>query len=162
LIDGGLGRRGPRREAGDVLLHRLDALGQDFKLVELGRTPPGDGRLVVTSLLLDLLRRARRVVCRDRFQVFSHDEGLALRQRLWMGEDPLHLVATCARHCQQAVVDLQRDLGHHQRSILEQEIVGLEDAAPLRVFDRDEGEVDRLVGHPVKGMPKGAEGLRGR
>jgi hypothetical protein len=69
-----------------------------------------------------------------------------------MRQDPLQLVATGTGHRQQAVVDLQRDLRHDQRSILEQEIVGFEYAATLRVLDRDEGEVDRLVGHPVKGM----------
>jgi len=67
-----------------------------------------------------------------------------------------------ARNRQQAVVNLQRDLGNHQRSILEQEIVSLEHAAPLRVLDRDQREVDRLVGDAVKGMPQRAEGLCGR
>jgi hypothetical protein len=94
--------------------------------------------------------------------VFAHDKGFALRQRLWMREDPLHLVATGAGHRQQAMVNLQRDLGDHQGSVLEQEIVGLEHAAALRILDRDEGEVNRLVGDPMKGMPQCAEGLRGR
>jgi hypothetical protein len=61
------------------------------------------------------------------------------------------------------VVNLQRDLGHDQRSVLEQQVVGLEDAAALRVLDRDQGEVDRLVGNPVEGMPQRSKrlGLRG-
>src|SRR3984893_10314486 len=85
------GRLGPpwspawdQKEASDVLLHRLDALGQDLQAVKLGRSPPGNGRLIVTALLLDQLGRACGVVCGDRFQVFADDEGLTLRQCLRM------------------------------------------------------------------------------
>jgi hypothetical protein len=79
-----------------------------------------------------------------------------------MGEDPLQLLATGTRHRKEAVVDLQRDLGDHQRSVLEQQIIGFEHAAALRILDRDEREVDRLIGDPVKGVPQRAEGLRRR
>ena len=58
------------------------------------------------------------------------------------------------------MVNLQRDLRNDERSIFQQQILGFEHAAALRVLDRDEGKVHRLVGHPVKGMPQRAEGLR--
>jgi hypothetical protein len=57
------------------------------------------------------------------------------------------------------VVDLEGHLRHHQRPVLEQEVVGLENAAPLRILDRDQREVHGLVGNPVKGMPQGSKRL---
>jgi hypothetical protein len=60
------------------------------------------------------------------------------------------------------VVDLQRDLGNHERPILEQEIVRLQHAAALRVLDRDQREVNGLIGDPVEGVTQRTERLRGR
>ena len=60
------------------------------------------------------------------------------------------------------MVDLQCDFGNDQGSILEQEIVGIEHATALRILDRDEREIHRLVSDPMKRMPQRAEGLRGR
>ena len=57
------------------------------------------------------------------------------------------------------MVDLERDLGDHQGSVFEQQVVGLENAAGLRILDRDEGEVNRLVSDPMEDVTKGPEGL---
>jgi hypothetical protein len=57
------------------------------------------------------------------------------------------------------VVDLESDLCDHERSVLEQKIVGLEDAAPLRVLDRNERKVHRLIGDAMEGMPERSERL---
>ena len=56
------------------------------------------------------------------------------------------------------MIDLQRNFGHHQGAVLEEQVVGLQDAAPLRVFDGDQCEVHRLVGHPVKRVPQRSKG----
>ena len=72
------------------------------------------------------------------------------------------MAALGARNRQQAVVDLEGHLRHDERPVLEQEIVGLEHATALRILDRDEREIHRLVGDPVKRMPQRAKGLRGR
>jgi hypothetical protein len=60
------------------------------------------------------------------------------------------------------MVDLQCDLGNHERPILEQQIVRLQHAAALRVLDGDEREVNGLIRNPVEGVTQRAEGLRGR
>jgi hypothetical protein len=60
------------------------------------------------------------------------------------------------------VVDLQRDLGNHERPILEQEIVRFQHATALRILDGDEREVNRLIGDSVEGVAQRTEGLRGR
>jgi hypothetical protein len=57
------------------------------------------------------------------------------------------------------VVDLQGNLCYHQRPVLEQKIVRLEHAASLRVLDRDQREVHRLVRDPVEGMTKCSKSL---
>src|SRR6266550_7957996 len=94
-----------QEEAGDVLLHGLNPLRQDLEPLQLGGAPPGDRGLVLTTLLLNLLRGPGRVIRRDWFQVFPHDEGLALGQRLRMRQDSRRLAAFRARHRQQAVVN---------------------------------------------------------
>ena len=61
------------------------------------------------------------------------------------------------------MVDLQSYLGHHQGAIFEEQVIGLEYAAGLRVLDRDQRKINGLVGDAVKGVPKRSEGLgRGR
>ncbi len=76
-----------------------------------------------------------------------------------MRQDSLYLVAISARQRQQAVVNLQCHLSDHERSVLEKQIVRLEYAAPLRVLDRDQREVDGLIGNAVKGMPQRSKSL---
>ena len=63
------------------------------------------------------------------------------------------------------MVDLERDLRHHQCPVLEQQVIGLQHTAGLRILYRDEAEVDRLVGHPMEGVaqrPKRARRRRGK
>jgi hypothetical protein len=97
------------------------------------------------------------VIDRHWFESLSNDERLALRQRLWMGEGSLELRALHFRKREQTMIDLQRDFADDQRSVLEQEIVGFENAAGLRIFDWNQRKVNRLICDPVEDVTKGSE-----
>ena len=60
------------------------------------------------------------------------------------------------------MVNLERDLGDHQRSIFEQQVIGLQDAACLGVLHGNQGKIDRLVGDAMERVPQGAKRLGGR
>jgi len=57
------------------------------------------------------------------------------------------------------MIDLQGHLANHQRPIFEQQVIGLEDAAGLRVFNRNQREIDRLVRDPMEDMAQRPKGL---
>jgi hypothetical protein len=76
-----------------------------------------------------------------------------------MGQHPFQLGAIGVRKGEEAVVDLQRDFADNQRPVLEQEVIGLEDATGLRILYGDEREINRLIGDAMEDMPQRSERL---
>ena len=148
-----------QEEAGDVLLNRLNPFGHNLEAVELGGAVTGDGCVLRATILLHLARSASRVIDRNGFELFAHDECLALREGLRVRQDAGQAGAVGIRQGQQAVINLEGDLADDESPVLEQQIVGLEDAAGLRILDGNQREVDRLIRDAMEDMPQRSKGL---
>ncbi len=136
----GAARQGP--EARVVVGVGLDLLRQDVEAIKLCRAPRRDRRGSLELVLHDAFSRPGRVVLRPCRHRQRSEELLALSDRLGMRDDLCQLVHHGSGESHQAVVHPHHRLAHEMKTVLEEQVVGLVDAARLAVVHRDQAQLD--------------------
>ena len=130
---------GDNQEAGEVPFIGLDALGEDFKPVDLSRQFATDSRPTLQALFRHHLSARCGIIVLHRLKVAMFlEEVLALHQGDWMRVHLLDIGDILVRESDQVMLDAQFLLPGDAQSAVRQQRVVLEQATRDGVLDGDD------------------------
>ena len=151
------GRAADRDEARLVVLHVVDALGEDGQAVPLGGLARADGRKAHVALVAHVLRSDSRVRGLDGGEAVRGNEGGALRQGMGMRADAPDVRHGRARNGREAVGDLFDVRAVDGQVVVEQQVIDRADRAGGRIFDRNDADIRLAVAHRLKDLLPGRD-----